>query len=120
MRLCSLNILPLMVGFVTYRLGLKKVPGSPPTKDAKLVPPKQGMKKKFPLPPPGQKSPKFMKAKTTPIKKTPKPPVKEEKVEEVVKEVPKETIKEEVITDDRTIISYYFSITMRKVLAFKT
>lgn len=41
------------------------------------------------------------KPKTTPIKKTPKPPVKEEKVEEVVKEVPKETIKEDVITDDR-------------------
>ncbi|MBL4606078.1 MAG: energy transducer TonB, partial [Flavobacteriaceae bacterium] len=36
--------------------------------------------------------------KVTPVKKTPKKEVKEEKVEEVVKEVPKETIKEEVIT----------------------
>jgi len=41
------------------------------------------------------------KPKPTPIKKTPKPQVKEEKVEEVVKEIPKETIKEKVITQEK-------------------
>lgn len=38
--------------------------------------------------------------KPTPTKTTPKPPVKEEKQEEIIKETPKETIKEEVITQE--------------------
>ena len=42
------------------------------------------------------------KPKTTPIKATPKPPVKEEKVEEVVKEVTKEPVEqtENILTDE--------------------